>query len=99
MVRYGSGLPRSADASKQVRAVLRRVAGCASQIRSVSEETDSEVTLSIGYFVTEPQWQEDEAGFVVRGLGVALSPADVTALNALGAAFAVDFYLDESQVE
>jgi hypothetical protein len=92
-IKFGSGLSDQTDASEQVSALLARLAPCSAAIGAlVSEETD--VTLSIGYFVNESQWQAHDAGVLVRGLGVALNAAHIEILHAMRASFDIDFYVN-----
>jgi hypothetical protein len=98
-VRYTSGFPRRVDASEQVSALLSRLATSAPHIRELSEMPGADVTLSVGYFVNEPQWQEGEDGLLVRGLGVALDTREIDLLHAMGASFDVDFYVPTDERE
>jgi hypothetical protein len=93
-VRYGSGLARETDASEQVSAVPARLAAHASDIAAVAAAPETEVTLSIGYFINEPQWQEHDEGALVRGLGVALTSAHDELLHTMRASFDVDIYVN-----
>ena len=96
-VRYASELPRQVAATEQVSALLRRLFRNAPQIKALSETAETEVTLSVGYFVNESQWQDRDGGFVVRGLGVALDTEEISLLSAMGASFDVDFYLSTDE--
>jgi hypothetical protein len=90
-LRFGSGLPRSTDATEQVSALLARLANHATAIGALADDT-TDVTLSIGYFINEPQWQEHGEGTLVRGIGVSLNPAHVELLHAMSAHFDIDIY-------
>ncbi len=78
-MRYTSGLPREVGATEHVSALLRRLSPSAPHIGALSEIPETEVTLSVGYFVNEPQWQDRDEGFLIRGLGVALDNAEISA--------------------
>ena len=58
---------------------------------------DTEVTLSVGYFVNQPQWQDRDEGVLVRGLGVALNTVAISLLAAMGARFDVDLYVSTEE--
>ena len=98
VVRYASGLPREIKASEQISALLARLAPVAHQIANLAATPDAEVTLSIGYFINEPQWQEHDDGILVRGLGVSLNAAQIELLHQMRAEFDVDIYVN-TQVE
>jgi hypothetical protein len=93
-VRFGSGLPDETDATEQVSALLARLAVHAAGIGALAAAPETEVTLSIGYFINGPQWQEHDEGALVRGLGVALNSAHVELLHAMRANFDVDIYVN-----
>ncbi len=91
--RYTSGLDRQVAATEQVSALLSRLVASTPHIKTLSEMPGGEVTLSVGYFVNEPQWQDRDDGSLVRGLGVALDEREIALLHAMGASFDVDFYV------
>jgi sulfur relay (sulfurtransferase) DsrC/TusE family protein len=66
----------------------------AQQPSAHSRAKKTDVTLSIGYFVNESQWQAHDAGVLVRGLGVALNAAHIEILHAMRASFDIDFYVN-----
>jgi hypothetical protein len=93
-VRFRSPLPDETDATEQVSALLARLAVHASPIGALAAAPDTEVTLSVGYFINGPQWQEHDEGTLVRGLGIALNSAHIELLHAMRANFDVDIYVN-----
>jgi hypothetical protein len=94
MVRYVSPLPRTADAHDQVLALFEKVRPATAQLKALPATPGAEVTVSVGLFINEPQWQAQEDIVLVRGLGIGLEPEDVATIEAMGAAFDVDIYVN-----
>lgn len=92
--RFSSRLPDETVASEQISALLARVAGAAQQIGRLAATPTTEVILSIGYFINEPQWQTDGENTLVRGLGVSLNAAHIDLLHAMHADFDIDIYVN-----
>ena len=98
-VRYVSAPPRRANVRDHVSALLDRLAPAAPGLRAVGGAPGVEVTLSIGLFINEPQWQVEGDSVRVRGLGVSLKPDEIAAISAMGAAFDVDIYVNYGEHE
>lgn len=92
--RFNSRLPEETVANEQISALLARVAGTARQIGRLAATPETEVILSIGYFVNDPQWQIHGENTLVRGLGVSLNPAHIELLHTMHADFDIDFYVN-----
>jgi hypothetical protein len=97
VVRYASGLPREIEANEQISALLARLASRPPD-REPAAAPDAEVSLNIGYFINEPQWQERDDATVARGLGVSLNAAQIELLHQMRADFDVDIYVN-SEIE
>jgi hypothetical protein len=77
-----AGVPGETSASAQLSAPLTRLASSAPRIARLAAEPGREVTLSVGYFINDPQWQDHDDGTLVRGLGVALNSVQIDLLHA-----------------